>query len=183
MWSVGVVLFVGLPTYYRQAPGNIPSFYPSLFRRKIIIVRFRCLPSGNLCVVVVDQADLSIAAVVLCCRSDTELLPIRPVRPELAIPMVEPSSASVADSDSDHSILYRYMGRIPLHLLSHVEKPFVGAPCICHGTRRPSLGTDPLEYVKHGSVSALDSGTDRKWSGWTVIVVVVGSTRCSARRR
>lgn len=39
MWAVGSVLFVGLPKYYRQAPGKIPSFYKSLFRRKIIIVR------------------------------------------------------------------------------------------------------------------------------------------------
>lgn len=38
MWGVGVVLFVGLPNYYRQAPGHIPSFYSSLFRRKIIVV-------------------------------------------------------------------------------------------------------------------------------------------------
>ncbi len=38
MWGIGVVLFTSLPPYYRQAPGNIPSFYSSLFRRKIIIV-------------------------------------------------------------------------------------------------------------------------------------------------
>lgn len=38
MWGVGVLLFIGLLNYYRQAPGNIPAFYPSLFRRKIIIV-------------------------------------------------------------------------------------------------------------------------------------------------
>ena len=40
MWTIGVVLFMGLPMYYRQAPGNIPAFYPSLFRRKIIVVSF-----------------------------------------------------------------------------------------------------------------------------------------------
>ena len=44
MWSVGVILFKGLPPYYRQAPGNIPSFYSSLFRRKIIIVRSQPIP-------------------------------------------------------------------------------------------------------------------------------------------
>ena len=40
MWTVGAVLFVGLPTYFRQAPGHIPAFYSSLLRRKIIIVCF-----------------------------------------------------------------------------------------------------------------------------------------------
>ena len=41
MWAIGTVLFIGLPKYYRQAPGLIPSFYTSLFRRKIILVRLQ----------------------------------------------------------------------------------------------------------------------------------------------
>lgn len=40
LWSVGFVLWVGLPDYYRQAPGSVPSFYRTLMRRKIIIVSF-----------------------------------------------------------------------------------------------------------------------------------------------
>ena len=38
MWAVGLFLFIGLPDYYRQAPGKVPSFYRSLVRRKIIMV-------------------------------------------------------------------------------------------------------------------------------------------------
>lgn len=37
LWTVGVLLFVGLPTYYRQRPGHIPSFYASLLRRKVVL--------------------------------------------------------------------------------------------------------------------------------------------------
>ncbi|TGO35925.1 hypothetical protein BHYA_0141g00220 [Botrytis hyacinthi] len=37
MWAVGLVTFLGLPEYYRQAPGKVPSFYASLFRRKIVM--------------------------------------------------------------------------------------------------------------------------------------------------
>ena len=37
MWVVGAVLFLGLPDYYRQAPGKVPSFYSSLARRRIIL--------------------------------------------------------------------------------------------------------------------------------------------------
>ena len=37
LWAVGIVLFVGLPSYYRQQPGHVPSFYKSIFRRKIIL--------------------------------------------------------------------------------------------------------------------------------------------------
>lgn len=38
MWAIGFTLFFGLPDYYRQAPGQVPSFYRSVVRRKIIMV-------------------------------------------------------------------------------------------------------------------------------------------------
>ncbi|KAI4100361.1 MAG: hypothetical protein LQ339_005534 [Xanthoria mediterranea] len=37
LWAIGLTLFLGLPDYYRQAPGTVPSFYTSLIRRKIIL--------------------------------------------------------------------------------------------------------------------------------------------------
>ena len=36
LWLVGAAVYLGLPNYYRQIPGRIPSFYPSILRRKII---------------------------------------------------------------------------------------------------------------------------------------------------
>jgi alpha-1,3-glucan synthase len=36
LWGIGLLIFFGLPNYYRQQPGKVPSFYKSLFRRKII---------------------------------------------------------------------------------------------------------------------------------------------------
>lgn len=98
---------------------------------------------------------------VLCRGTDTKLLSIRPIRPELAISMVEPSSASLVDSDPDHYFLRWRMDYILLHILPHVEKPLMGAPNICYGTRRPSLGPNSLEHLKHGPVSTLDSGPGR----------------------
>lgn len=38
LYVVAVVLFLGLPEYYRQAPGKVPAFYRTLLRRKIIMV-------------------------------------------------------------------------------------------------------------------------------------------------
>jgi len=35
-WSIGLVLFYGLPDYYRQSPEQIPGYYISLLRRKIV---------------------------------------------------------------------------------------------------------------------------------------------------
>jgi alpha-1,3-glucan synthase len=37
MWAIGLVLYFGLPSYYRQTPGNTPSFYRSILKRKIIL--------------------------------------------------------------------------------------------------------------------------------------------------
>ncbi|KAF2724832.1 glycosyltransferase family 5 protein [Polychaeton citri CBS 116435] len=37
LWAIGAVLWVGLPDFYRQKPGAVPSFYSSAFRRKIVL--------------------------------------------------------------------------------------------------------------------------------------------------
>jgi alpha-1,3-glucan synthase len=37
LWIVGIVIQVGLPSFYRQAPGAVPSFYSALARRKIVV--------------------------------------------------------------------------------------------------------------------------------------------------
>lgn len=37
MWTIGVLLFIGLPKYYRQTPGAVPSFLRSILRRKIVL--------------------------------------------------------------------------------------------------------------------------------------------------
>ncbi|GIZ44984.1 hypothetical protein CKM354_000816800 [Cercospora kikuchii] len=37
LWAVGLVLFFGLPDFYRQKPGGVPDFYSSIFRRKIVV--------------------------------------------------------------------------------------------------------------------------------------------------
>jgi alpha-1,3-glucan synthase len=34
---IGVALYLGLPDFYRSSPGNVPSFYSALRRRKIIL--------------------------------------------------------------------------------------------------------------------------------------------------
>lgn len=36
--ALAVATFFGLPEYYRQTPGSIPSFFQSIFRRKLILV-------------------------------------------------------------------------------------------------------------------------------------------------
>lgn len=40
VWGIGLLLVFGLPTYYRQKPGKVPSFYKSLVRRKVVLWNF-----------------------------------------------------------------------------------------------------------------------------------------------
>ena len=37
LWTVGVVLFIGLPVYYRQMPDQVPSLFKSIINRKITL--------------------------------------------------------------------------------------------------------------------------------------------------
>jgi alpha-1,3-glucan synthase len=37
LWIIGVVVLIGLPDFYRQAPGAVPSFYKAILRRKIVL--------------------------------------------------------------------------------------------------------------------------------------------------
>jgi len=37
LWTIGVVIYIGLPDYYRQHPGSISNFYIAMFRRKIVL--------------------------------------------------------------------------------------------------------------------------------------------------
>ncbi|KAJ6154162.1 hypothetical protein N7485_012531 [Penicillium canescens] len=37
LWGIGLLIYFGLPNYYRQTPGKVPSFYKSVFRRKIVL--------------------------------------------------------------------------------------------------------------------------------------------------
>jgi len=37
IWGIGAICFFGLPPYYRQAPGHVPSFYKAVLRRKIVL--------------------------------------------------------------------------------------------------------------------------------------------------
>jgi alpha-1,3-glucan synthase len=73
MWAIGVVLFFGLPDYYRQAPGKVPSFLTGIFRRKIVLWFFMMVVCESLIPFWTCLTD----DVVGC----SKLLPFRTLRP------------------------------------------------------------------------------------------------------
>ena len=46
-WAIAYIMYYGLPKYYRQQPGQVPSFYTSLLRRKIVIWFFLAVITQN----------------------------------------------------------------------------------------------------------------------------------------
>lgn len=83
LWLLGGLVFFGLPSYYRQTPGRVPTFYLSLFRRRIVLV---CPSPLSLQPVPVLISNL---AVVLLHGVHLELLALGSVRSQLAIPLVQ----------------------------------------------------------------------------------------------
>lgn len=45
LWIIGIMLFIGLPEYYRQTPGAVPNFFTSVMRRKIVLWFFAMVVS------------------------------------------------------------------------------------------------------------------------------------------
>jgi hypothetical protein len=71
MWGVGILLYLGLPNYYRRAPGNVPSFYRSLFRRKTVLVSLHIAWP-----IILQKPILMLLAVVLRHGNSTKLFPL-----------------------------------------------------------------------------------------------------------
>ena len=96
MWTVGAVVYLGLPNYYRRRPGNVPSFYQTLFRRKTVLVRLKPQREyGYLCA---DSFDV----VVLCHGHPTELFPVHDVQPQLEVSLEVSLRGSEAIRKNSH---------------------------------------------------------------------------------
>ncbi len=158
MWTVGTVLFIGLPKYYRQAPGEIPSFYKSIFRRKIILVSHACLPKFDLCA--------NPALVVLRRGHNSKLLAQRSLRPQLALSLVKPAHYGMASRPPRRPLLRCYLGRLPLCLFNSFDPPLVGFACVLHGSWRATLGTDAVGYVQYWTIRAMGWRPGSKRDCW-----------------
>ena len=102
LWAIGIVLLLGLPNFYRSSPGRMPSFYPSIYRRKIVLVS---ISSPN-----VSDSRSYWLIVVLHRRTNPELLAFCTVRSELEVPLVEHDRVSMDDSTSRRLLFRRGLG-------------------------------------------------------------------------
>lgn len=142
LWAVGLLLFVGLPNYYRQTPGKVPSFYKSVFRRKIIL--------WNFAVVLIQNWFLSAPyGRNWSCKPYPSTLchPTRPIANKSS-PLELPTRRPLANRHPMRSILRRSLG--PRSLLPGIplEIARLDPPRLRLRTGRPPLGPDLVGSIR-----------------------------------
>ena len=120
---------------------------------------------------------------VLRYRSDPELLPQRPLRPQLEIPLVKQARPHMGHRPPCPRLLRRRLGPRPLALRSRLPLPQLDPPHLRHRPRRTPLGTDAPRHVRHGRVGALGHHPSRRRARWPLIVVVARRAGCAAGGR
>ena len=109
-----------------------------------------------------------------------KLLPLRPLRPQLAIPLVLAARAPLRHRPSRRLFLHRCLGGLPLPLRSAVHLPFLDPACLRHGAWRAAMGADVVGNEQHWAVCAVGWGAGGECGGGEELVVVVGGVGCVA---
>ena len=88
----------------------------------------------------------TILTVVLRRRNNPKLLAQCPLRPQLALPLVQSTRIRLANRHPRRRLLHRRLGRLPLRLRRPLHPPLLGPPRLLHGPRCPPLGTNALGH-------------------------------------
>jgi hypothetical protein len=145
---VGLILFFGLPEYYRHLPGRIPAFYKSVTRRKIILVA---------------QVKKFLIIVVLCRCRPAEFLAEHNLWSKLVL-LMERTHRSMANTHSRGCFLPLCLGLSPMDIRSFVKETFMGPTCVRNWPWCPSMVSDALGNYYNWSQSSM--GGCWKWSPW-----------------
>lgn len=148
MWIVGAALFLGLPDYYAQSPGQVPAFYKSLPRRKIVLV---CLLIRFLLWLLLTANDI----VVLLRSLHPKLLALCPLRTKLALSLVQQTHTLMDDYCNGPNLLHRHLGHCVVDTGYLVETTCLVCADIRHWTRRPEMVSNALVDFEYWVVCAL----------------------------
>lgn len=149
MWLLGALIFFGLPTYYRQAPGQVPTFYLSLFRRRIILV---CLFQSPLQLILILTLYF---AVVFLHGVYIELLAVGTVRTELALSLVQQACTGVAYRAPCSPLFHLCLGGSSLGLSRLFQETRLVYPDLCCRSWCSSMGPDPVGDLQHSHIHPL----------------------------
>lgn len=154
LWLLGALVFFGLPAYYRQAPGQVPTFYLSLFRRRIILV---CLFQFSLKLILILTLYF---AVVFLHGVHIKLLAVGTLRTKLALSLVQQACTSVANRAPCPLLFHRCLGGSSLGLSRLFQETRLVHPDLCRRSWCSSMGPDPVGNFQHSHVHPLG-----RWSG------------------
>lgn len=111
---------------------------------------------------------------VLRDRPHPKLLPLRPLRPRLEIPLVVPTCPRLGHRPPRHRLLHRRLGRLPLPLRRPFKIPLLDPAHVCRRPRRPALVSDAMGDVRNGAVGSLGGIPARGRYGRADAVAVAG---------
>lgn len=149
LWLLGALVFFGLPTYYRQTPGQVPTFYLSLFRRRIILV---CLFPFPLKLILILTPSIS---VVFLHGIHCKLLAVGTLRKKLALSLVQQACTGVANRAPRPLLLHLCLGGSSLGLPRLFQETRLVHPGLCHRSWCPSMGPNPVGNLQHSRVHPL----------------------------
>jgi hypothetical protein len=160
LWLIGAMIFFGLPSYYRQAPGQVPTFYLSLFRRRIILV---CIFQFSLNMILILTLYL---AVVLLYGFYIQLLAVGTLRTKLALSLVQQACARVANRAPCPLLFHLCLGGSSLGLSRLFQETRLVHSDLCRRSGCSSMGPDAVGNLQHSHVHPLGRWS-RSWgSPW-----------------
>lgn len=157
LWLLGALVFFGLPSYYRQTPGQVPTFYLSLFRRRIILV---CLFQSSLELAFILTLH---SAVVFLHGVYIKLLAVGTLRTKLALSLVQQACTGVADHYTCPLLFHLCLGGSSLGLSRLFQATRLVHPDLCRRSWCSSMGPNPVGNLQHRHVHSLGRWS-RSWS-------------------
>jgi hypothetical protein len=160
LWLMGALVFFGLPSYYRQAPGQVPTFYLSLFRRRMILVcPFQCSLRLNLILTLYF-------AVVLLHGVHIKLLALRSLRTKLALSLVQQACTRVASRAPCPLVLHRRVGGSSMGLSRLFQETRLVYSDLCRRSWCSTMGTDAVGNLQYSRVHPLGRRSRGRSSPW-----------------
>lgn len=149
LWTLGLLVFFGLPNYYRQTPGKVPSFYKSVCRRKIILWSF--------VVVIIQNFFLSAPyGRNWSCKSPSLQTTFKYASANKhPSPLELRPRQSMASRPPSRRLLRPRLGPPPPHLRPPLQIPQLDPPRLRLRPRRPALGPNLVGRVRDGPLPPL----------------------------
>lgn len=126
----------------------------------------------------INMYEADTITVVFRGSNNSKLLAQRPLRPQLALPLVQSTRRRMANRPPCRPFFRWCLGCFPLRLCHSIYSPFVGPACLFDGSRCSSMGADAVGYIQYWTVCALGRRSSGECDCREELVVVAGRAGC-----